>query len=122
MDVIIEIFLDFFCEVYFDLLENLLPDKNISKRSKIFLKILALIVNIGAIICGVFGVMILTDKYSRSKNLIDGIIFVIIAVIIVGTNIGLGIFNAKKRADKKTIDEYLVEKKEEEEKEEEEEK
>ena len=29
MDVIIEIFLDFFCEVYFDLLENLLPDKNI---------------------------------------------------------------------------------------------
>ena len=80
------------------------------------MKILALIVNIGAIICGVFGVMILTDKYSRSKNLIDGIIFVIIAVIIVGTNIGLGIFNAKKRADKKTIDEYLVEKKEEEEK------
>ncbi len=116
MDVIIELLLEFFCDVYFDLLENLLPDKNISKRSKIFLKILALIVNIGAIICGVFGVMILTDIYERSKNLIEGIIFVIIAVIIVGTNIGLGIFNAKKRADKKTIDEYLVEKKEEEEK------
>lgn len=116
MYVIIELLLEFFCDVYFDLLENLLPDKNISKRSKIFLKILALIVNIGAIICGVFGVMILTDIYERSKNLIEGIIFVIIAVIIVGTNIGLGIFNAKKRADKKTIDEYLVEKKEEEEK------
>ncbi|MCI8911301.1 MAG: hypothetical protein HFE31_01245 [Clostridia bacterium] len=116
MDVIIEIFLDFFCEVYFDLLENLLPDKNISKRSKIFLKILALVINIGAIICGVFGVMILTDKYGRSKNLIEGIIFVIIAVIIVGTNIGLGIFNAKKKADKKTIDDYLAEKKEDEEK------
>ncbi len=115
MDVIIEIFLDFFCEVYFDLLENLLPDKNISKRSKIFLKILALVINIGAIICGVFGVMILTDKYGRSKNLIEGIIF-IIAVIIVGTNIGLGIFNAKKKADKKTIDDYLAEKKEDEEK------
>ena len=115
MDVIIEIFLDFFCEVYFDLLENLLPDKNISKRSKIFLKILALVINIGAIICGVFGVMILTDKYGRSKNLIEGIIFVI-AVIIVGTNIGLGIFNAKKKADKKTIDDYLAEKKEDEEK------
>ncbi len=116
MDVIIELLLEFFCDVYFDLLENLLPDKNISKRSKIFLKILALIVNIGAIICGVFGVMILIDIYERSKNLIQGIIFVIIAVIIVGTNIGLGIFNAKKKVDKKTIDKYLVEKKEEEEK------
>ena len=113
MDVIIEIFLEFFCEVYFDLLENLLPNKNIGKKTKIFLKILCLLVSIGVIICAVFGLIILTDKKNREENLLEGIIFISVAAIVLSVNFAIMIYNYKKKSDKKTIDEYIKEKEEE---------